>query len=490
MILATAAFFRLYHIDSAPPGLYPDEAMNGNNAIQALESGDYKIFYSDNNGREGLFMNVIAFSIKIFGKNVWSLRIVSALAGIITVLGLYLLTKELFNKNIAYLSSFLMAVSFWHVNFSRISFRAILAPMFLVFAFYFLWQGLRSKHLLPFALSGLSWGLGFYTYIAFRAMPLALILVLLAYWHFIKKDYDIERYHKTLKDISRGFILLLLVAMAITAPLIYYFYQNPGDFFGRTGQISIFNSYNPIGAFTANFGKTLAMFNFIGDNNWRHNFAGSPLLLWPVGVLFAVGLIRSFIKWIRLKKKHGHFSTVQSLLLSWFFVGLLPSAFSNEGIPHALRAIIVAPVVYIFAAEGLWWLYEFVSKSYEQSDLHEIKIKRLKIKEGGLITSFAVTLFLAAVGLADYDKYFNKWAENPMTRAYFNQDYVDIGNKLNGMDIKIKKYVLVNAGGVMVYQEDPFIPGSIKGVPMPAQTVMFITDTSTAEKYKLPVPLL
>ena len=38
LILVVAVFFRLYRIDSAPPGLYPDEAINGNQAIEALET--------------------------------------------------------------------------------------------------------------------------------------------------------------------------------------------------------------------------------------------------------------------------------------------------------------------------------------------------------------------------------------------------------------------------------------------------------------------
>ena len=49
IIVAVAGFFRLYQLGSTPPGLYPDEAMNGNNAVQALETappaGGFKIFY-------------------------------------------------------------------------------------------------------------------------------------------------------------------------------------------------------------------------------------------------------------------------------------------------------------------------------------------------------------------------------------------------------------------------------------------------------------
>ena len=144
-ILVIAGFFRLWRLNSIPPGLYPDVAQNGMDAIGAMETGEYKVFYPNNNGREGFFINLIAFSFRIFGVSIFAMNIVAALAGIFTILGLYLLTKEIFNEKIALLSSFFTAVSFWHINFSRIAFRAILTPLFLVFSFYFLFKGFREK---------------------------------------------------------------------------------------------------------------------------------------------------------------------------------------------------------------------------------------------------------------------------------------------------------------------------------------------------------
>ena len=49
IVVALAAFFRLYDLKNVPPGLYPDEAMNGNNALETVVTGDYKIFYPENN---------------------------------------------------------------------------------------------------------------------------------------------------------------------------------------------------------------------------------------------------------------------------------------------------------------------------------------------------------------------------------------------------------------------------------------------------------
>lgn len=532
LIIVVAAVFRFQNITSAPPGLYPDEAMNGNNAIQALETGDYKVFYPENNGREGLFINLQALSLKVFGPSahstnpgqagsgqdypIWALRIVSAIIGVLTILGLYLLANKLFNWQIAALSSYLMAIGFWHVNFSRIGFRAIMAPFLLVWGIYFLWRGLSSGRLWNFAISAVFWGLGFYTYIAFRAIPLALIITLLAYWHSLKKDYGHEKYEHVRNQLLRGLALFLVIAVLVSLPIGYYFWTHPSDFFGRLGQVSVFASDNPLQSLAQNTVQTLGMFNFVGDYNWRHNVAGQPILLWPAGIFFAIGFFRSWIKLFKRAKTHGHLSSVQVLLLSWFFIGLIPVVTSNEGLPHALRVIIVAPVVFIWAGEGLWWIIDKIGDWYRSRDKHESRtflglydahkgftnsekvrdefhIRQRWMKESSFVTVLALVVLLAALTVAEYDKYFNKWAKNPETAGAFNQNYVEIGERLNAMTTNAsarggsrpkadqpmagaktfggKKYVLVNAGDVLV-----------NGIPVSGQTVMFVTDTYTPKK--------
>src|SRR3990167_1256026 len=67
-IIALGGFFRFFRIAEAPPGLYPDEAKNGNNALEALATGNFKVFYPENSGREGLFINLQAISLWLFGN--------------------------------------------------------------------------------------------------------------------------------------------------------------------------------------------------------------------------------------------------------------------------------------------------------------------------------------------------------------------------------------------------------------------------------------
>ena len=143
LIIVIAIFFRFWQFGSIPPGLYQDEAMNGADAFKTLQTGDFRPFYTNNNGREGMIVWLDAWAIKAFGTEPWVLRLFPAIAGVLAVLGIYFLTKELFNIEAALASSFFMATGFWAVNFSRIGFRAGLMPMFLIWSFYFLNRGLK-----------------------------------------------------------------------------------------------------------------------------------------------------------------------------------------------------------------------------------------------------------------------------------------------------------------------------------------------------------
>lgn len=463
IIILLAVFFRLYQLTTIPPGLYPDEAMNGNNAIEALGDGSInsflqnaKVFYPENNGREGLFINIQALSIKLFGNEPWALRLVSAIFGVFTVLGLYFLAKELFKKeSVALLASFFLATSFWHINFSRIGFRAIMAPFFLVWSFWLLWKITEKKSSFLAILSGLIFGLGLHSYIAYRAAPLLLIPPFLI---LLKK--------KSFKPM-----LLFLIGAAISAaPLLFYFYNNPQDFFGRTAQVSIFSLNSPVFELAKNILKTAGMFFIAGDMNWRHNLAGAPQLWWPVSILFLIGIIIS-IKNLRVTSclpagKAG------ALLITWFAVMLLPAVISYEGIPHALRAIIVAPAVMIFCALGLAWLIEKIILQIDKLALKfpESPKQVSRIKKELLILLF---VFLITVSIQAYRQYFIQWAGSPNIYYAFNENYRELGScvKLSSKDKK--KYVIINADGVKV-----------RGIPMPSQTVMFITDTFSPEKQK------
>jgi 4-amino-4-deoxy-L-arabinose transferase-like glycosyltransferase len=450
VILVIAAFFRMWKLNEIPPGLYPDVALNGTQAFEALKTGNFKLFYPENNGREGLIMWLIALSFWIFGVSIWSIKIVAAIFGTLTILGLFLLVKELFdNENLALLASFFLATSFSHTLFSRIGFRAILLPFFLVFSFYFLFKGFKRWKIRDFIIAGIFFGLGFYTYISFRFAVLILPSVLIPHWLIYKKPI-VHIQEGQSKNFLLSAFYFLLTTFIVALPIGLYFLKHPLDLIGRATPISIFAAKNPLKELVKSLVIHLGMFNFYGDANWRHNFAKSPMFPPVLGILFIIGIVlslREILKKYNYQNKNYKLLSIFYFLLSTFFVMLLPGILTREGIPHFLRTMGVIPVVYIFVALGFCSIYNWLNKNQKHRTL--------------LLA--AVFLFLIAIGITEFNKYFNLWAKNPEVPRAYEKGYLDMGNFLNSLPEETQKYVIVNDFSSPLY-----------GISIPGQSLMFV----------------
>lgn len=453
LILAATFFVRTYHIGSTPAGLYPDEAVNAIDALHANETGHYLLFYPNNNGREGLFINLQALALKTLGASVPVLKLWSAIFGTLAVLGLYLLGTELLKRRVAGLiAAFIGTFSYWAINFSRIGFRAIMVPFVLSFTFYFFFRGLRTRRFRDFAIGGFLLGLGLHTYIAFRIVPLILILLLpvlmLSYEHFL------ARYWKH----AAVFIAAAFIA---AAPLLYDFLvAHPENFASRSAEVSIFSPNVNGGHFFATLGKTFGLsiiqYNFWGDQNWRHNYPPYPLLDPLVGTLFLAGLLFVISETVVLlgrRFRAGDRDTrlVRDMfLLSAFLVMLLPEFLSAEGLPHALRAIGTQTPVFLLATLPALWLSDKARHSLN----------------GAKIAIFSLLAFALVGGaLFNLTKYFVFFAENPNQHGAFNENYTDMARFLIALPQATHKYVLANAGGQMIDN----------GLPVTAQPIVFLT---------------
>lgn len=456
LIIAVAVFFRFWQFDSIPPGLYQDEAMNGADAIASIESGKLNIFYQNNNGREGMIVWLDALAIKIFGAAPAALRLFPAIAGVLAVLGVYFLTKELFSVEIALASSFFMAVSFWAVNFSRMGFRANLMLPFLIWYFYFLFREFRSGSMLTnlrlsastyinFIIAGILFGLGFYTYISYRFAPVLVAAFFIPY--LIKCGA---------KKLWIGFLIFIAASFIVALPIGIYFLDNPGDFFGRSGQVSIFSADNPLKAAALSIITTFGMFNIIGDLNGRHNFSGSPQLLLPIGILFILGILICA----------GRRNLSDKFLFLWFFIFLLPNILSTEGNPHALRALGAIPAAMIFSGIGLIWIYrkfqDTLDKNIKNSKFEVYRDQLIRIKKEVFILLLILLLF---IGSAEFNKYFGRWASNIHTAEAFSQGHVQLADYLNKLPQDVKKYI--------IWPDNDRSTGN--GLPVSAQTVYFLT---------------
>src|SRR5205823_2107137 len=109
------------------------------------------------------------------------------------------------------------------------------------------------------------------------------------------------------------------------------------------------NHGKPVETLVDNVLKTAGMFNFHGDENYRHNLGGQPELNIFTGAMFVLGLLICVANLRRLP----YFA-----LLAVFGVMLLPEVLTAEGIPHSLRAIGALPACAVLAALGVSYLLD------------------------------------------------------------------------------------------------------------------------------------
>ncbi|MDH4208774.1 MAG: glycosyltransferase family 39 protein, partial [Anaerolineae bacterium] len=218
IILLVATFFRAHLFDAAPPGLQHDEIFGANFAQEVLD-GRWPVFFDPNGGEEALFPYLAALSILLLGHNFAALRMVSFVCGILSLALGYTLTRFLWGRRVALLTTALLAVSFWHIFDSRVALRPITLLMMALAAFYFFWLGLRRGGIAPFALAGVFLGGSFYTYTSGFLVPVTVVLFVVLYLLPFHRQLLVERW--------RGVVLALAVALLIFVPMAYHVYTHP-----------------------------------------------------------------------------------------------------------------------------------------------------------------------------------------------------------------------------------------------------------------------
>ena len=429
--MAIGVFLRVYRLDEIPLGLHYDEAANGVDALGILE-GHHAVFFEANNGREPLFIYLVALSIGILGRSPLAIRVVSAIAGIATIPASYLVINELFRADrakarfLALISSLCLSTSYWHVSFSRLGYRGILLPLLASLSFYFFLSGWHRakegtspwRHFVSFALSGFFLGAAFYTYIPSRILPMipacfALLCVLLSLRS--RTEAWAKTKHVRL-SLGLGLLVTGVACFVISVPLGYYFVQNPDSFMHNIRNVSFLNPYysqaNPIATLAKSIAKTLGMFIFQGDMNWRHNPARRPVFDAATSVLFVLGLA---ITLRNLKKGPYLFAML------WFLFMLLPGALTASGTPHSLRTIGMLPVACVFPAIGLEAAWRWVDRIAHLS-----------------WTKYSATwlscAFFAFVGLLTYRDYFGAWPGGQELQGAFDVTFVDAASAMNEID--------------------------------------------------------
>ncbi len=406
-ILLVAAFFRLYRLETAPPGLQHDEVFHGHDASVVLQ-GAHRIYFESNAGNEPLFVYLMAGTIALFGSNYLGIRTAAVLCGLATIAFTYLLARKAFGYRVALLTSAGLAVGFWPVFMSRVGLRAASLPPMAAAAAYFFWAGLRQpkdgRRSVGFALAGIFLGGTLYTYPASRMIPLIFLLFVI-YLALFDRPLLRERW--------KGVLLTFALAALVVVPMGVYIWTHPqADV--RLQQLS-----QPLGLlaqgdpsqvirFTLD---TLKMFTFRGDPVWRYNLAGRPVFELIGGVLFYLGLALALLRWRRPR---------YAFLLLWLPLALVPSMITDSA-PSFLRASGALPVVYIFPALAIEASRRWLVERFGQRACYGL--------------AGALLLLLAGNAWWTFRDYFTVWAQQPEVRFVYQTDLAEAARYLDESDI-------------------------------------------------------
>ncbi|MCO6451535.1 MAG: glycosyltransferase family 39 protein [Caldilineales bacterium] len=386
-IIVAAIFFRVYKLDSVPPGIFVDETNAALDALRILEGHPIDFFgtgwFETPNG----FVYLQSIFFRLFGTTVFAIKVQSLLPGILTVLALYFLGREMFGVRPALFATAFLAFNRWHLNMSRWGWNEVYPPLMQVLALFLIMRAARRRHWGDWALAGLALGLGMYTYLAIRLVALGIALYLL-YRILVQRGFFRRNW--------QGMIVFAVVYAATFAPLAITYYQNPFTFLNRSQQVSIQADIKATGGslepLVESAKRHVLMFHVQGDGNARHNLPGEPMLDPITGAFFLLGFAWAIWRW--RSHKYG-------MLIIWIVITLLGGILSqlNES-PQAYRTLAVAPAIALLAAD----VYDLSLRGF-------VFPLRQKAWWRWLWLGIAA-LGLLAAGRLNFDTYFNRQAED------------------------------------------------------------------------------
>jgi len=379
IILILAGFLRFYQLGQNPPSLDWDETAEGYNAYSLLKTGKDEYgkrlplsFRSFDDYKPPLYIYMTVPSVAIFGLNDFAVRFPSALLGTLAILTSYLMVLELFgNRKIALLSALFLAISPWHLQFSRVGFETNSTIFWATLGTWAFLKGIKSngtRTVLWLTLSSVAFGLNLFMYHTSRVFTPLFAPVLI----FLFKD--------KLLNVKKYLLLPSAVAITFSAILIPIIFSIQGQL--RYQGTTVFSDVSPLYKASAKIevdrqegmlalGKILhnrrlvyvpiilsnylshldPTFLFFTADIPRHHAPGIGLLyLWDLPFILA-GI------YFLIKNKYETKS--KAIIFTWFL--LAPVAASvTWGVPQALRSEMYLPTYQIFAAIGVYTLYSYI----------------------------------------------------------------------------------------------------------------------------------
>ena len=442
LIAVIAFIIRLYNLSQIPTGFFADEASIGHNAYTLFSLGQdeygnrFPLLFESFGGtffRPGVSIYIVTLFIKIFGLSEFSVRLASATIGTLTIILIFLLVKTLYQKDmIALFSAFSLAISPWHIHFSRIGQEFVYLVFFLTLGVYLFVASIKKRNTMLLLSSFFVFGLSLYTYVpAYFLLPLFLLALCMIY-----KDSLITN--------KRAMFFGILIFSALLLPLLL------GILSGKT--MSRFTQLRPTYETKSHAEILTAMLRsyrdhfmpeFLfekGDIGYRSHFitrfsvGGMGQLYWFQLPLLLVGFLSA--------RKNKKALLILMLWLALYPLGSALVPFADGGGPFAMHSIIGVIPFQILSALGVYTLIAY----FNQFQSYIMKIGSIMILSIIVLLSFNSYLNNYFIKYPLYSSNFWGWQYGPgEIIAYFKEqrgkyDDLYLASKFNAPEIFIKFY--------------------------------------------------
>lgn len=360
--------------------------------IGSLESAKLDIFSSTGDGKIQISFLPYSIMYLIFGATTFAVRYANVLIGTGLVFVTYLIGKELWNKKIGLVASFLCAVSVWGIGYSRIGLDNIFSSLVGAIAVWLYLRASRLKTLLSAVLFGIALAGCMYVYSAAKVIVVIFAIVLVT--ALIKNIFK-RKFSKSLLKLAIVGLISFIVALT---PIIIRFTYEPGVVSDRTASVSIFNEKNlesykksvrTTGLVDSIAISSIKAFDMFKDGDESVMFGYKKGLLDTLSrFFFVIGIVLLLV----LKNKN------RLLLLLWFVLTILigngmtvfPSA------PYSPRLVGLIPLLAIITAYGLVTTADFARR-------------RLKERRKPLVNAVVIAI-LVSIAMTNLQMYFVEYA--------------------------------------------------------------------------------
>jgi 4-amino-4-deoxy-L-arabinose transferase-like glycosyltransferase len=350
LILTLGCILRVIRLESMPFILSGDEGSAGLIGIEFLEGPRNNIVGIGWFSFPALYFWLLSFLQTIFGRTVLAIRLLSALAGTLTILGTYLAGKELFSPKVGFIAAAWLASFHYHVFFSRIAYNNIFDGLSLVLLITSLHQAWQRNQRGLFLVFGLILGFSQYFYTTSRILPLILLLWLP--W--------LSAHHGPLRQRSIHLLPALLLAGCVVLPLGLAYIREPSSLTFTAGRVSLLDpdllgpaaealGTTPLGLILEQTLVTVLGLT-VGELQGIYFGTAQPMLFGLTALGFYVGFLVTILRWRRPSA---------GILLTTLAVSVLIGGLSVQA-PSSQRLILLPPVLALIITTGLVVIQEWL----------------------------------------------------------------------------------------------------------------------------------